>query len=61
MSPRSCRNPQFLRHLFAIEAEHKVALGWFDACAWSTMGDGQGVVNLKLRGTPACGRRAAVR
>lgn len=44
--------PQFLRRLFAIEAEHKVALGWFGRLRKEYYGeDRQGVVNLKLRGT----------
>jgi CBS domain-containing protein len=45
-------SPQFLRHLFAIEAEHTVALGWFGRLRKEYHGDDrQGVVNLKFRGT----------
>jgi signal-transduction protein with cAMP-binding, CBS, and nucleotidyltransferase domain len=45
-------HPQFLRHLFAIESEHKVALGWFGRLRKEYHGeDRRGVVNLKLRGT----------
>jgi len=45
-------HPQFLRHLFTIEADHTVALGWFGSLRKERAGeDRQGVVNLKLRGT----------
>jgi signal-transduction protein with cAMP-binding, CBS, and nucleotidyltransferase domain len=46
------KNPQFLRDIFMIEADHAVALGWFGRLREETDGiDRHGVVNLKLRGT----------
>jgi CBS domain-containing protein len=46
------RNPQFLRDIFMIEADHTVALGWFGRLRQeSDAGYRHGLVNLKLRGT----------
>jgi signal-transduction protein with cAMP-binding, CBS, and nucleotidyltransferase domain len=45
------RHPQFLRHLFMIEADHSVALGWFGQLRKEREeADREGVINLKLRG-----------
>ncbi len=45
--------PQFLRHVFAIESDHRnVALGWLGGLRKEyTAEERRGVVNLKLRGT----------
>jgi CBS domain-containing protein len=46
------RNPTFVRDLFAIEADHGAALGWFGRLrSERDKQDRPGMINLKLRGT----------
>lgn len=46
------RKPRFLKDLFSIEADHKVALGWFGGLSKERDDfDRPGYMNLKMRGT----------
>ena len=53
VTPRVKGNQGFLRSLYEIEAEHKVALGFFGRLAPTRTDpeDGAAVINLKLQGT----------
>ena len=45
-------NPSFIRDLFAIEADHAAALGWFGQLrSERDRQDRPGMINLKLRGS----------
>ncbi|MDA7947436.1 MAG: DUF294 nucleotidyltransferase-like domain-containing protein [Hyphomicrobiaceae bacterium] len=45
------RNPGFLKDMFSIQADHKVALGWFGRLETETSDGRKGLINLKYRGT----------
>lgn len=46
------RNPGFIKDMFAIEADHHVALGWFGRLiSERDSRDRKGMINLKYRGT----------
>jgi signal-transduction protein with cAMP-binding, CBS, and nucleotidyltransferase domain len=46
------RNPRFVRDLFGIESDHRVALGWFGSLSKEEGEDHRpGMINLKMRGT----------
>ncbi len=45
------RNPGFLKDMFAIQEDHKVALGWFGRLVTETEEGRKGLINLKYSGT----------
>jgi len=45
------RNPGFLKDMFSIQEDHKVALGWFGRLETESDNGRKGLINLKYRGT----------
>lgn len=52
VTEKGARNPGFLKDMFAIQADHTVALGWFGRLLTETDDKGRkGLINLKYNGT----------
>jgi signal-transduction protein with cAMP-binding, CBS, and nucleotidyltransferase domain len=52
VTAEAARNPRFVRDLYGIENDHRVALGWFGLLSKEEDEESRpGMINLKMRGT----------